>query len=171
MALKDTLKRIPILSGLDEKELVRLESSLIRRQYTKGQTIFQRGDEGGTLYIIHKGRVSVFVPAPQGEGLHLATLSPGEILGELSFIDRKTRSATAQALEKTELLCLLREDFLSLLRSRFDLVLQFLEVIARRLRDTDALLAEKQFQGITSWLIKKILDLSRVFGIKKRIGP
>ena len=166
MPLLEILKKIPLFSSLEDADLLRLESSLIRRQYTKGQLIFKRGDQGGTLYVIRKGSIKVFIPSPQGKGLNLALLSTGDILGELSFIDGKTRSATAEALEKTELLCLLREDFLTLLRNRFDLVLRMLEVIAQRLRDTDALLAERRFQGLTSWLVKKILDLSRLFGIK-----
>jgi CRP/FNR family cyclic AMP-dependent transcriptional regulator len=168
VTLHQILKRIPILSVLDDADLKRLERSLIRRQYTKGQTIFNMGDGGGTLYIIMRGRVKVFISSPQGGELVLTTLSPGQILGELSFIDGKTRSASAEALDKTEVLALLREDFLALLRVRFDLVLKVLEILAHRLRVTDKLLADTHFQGITSLVAKRVMDMSKVFGIKRK---
>jgi CRP/FNR family transcriptional regulator, cyclic AMP receptor protein len=169
MGLQEVLANIPILSVLNAEELHHLDASLIRREYAKDQTIFRRGERGGTLFIIRSGRVKVFIPKTPGKELVLANLGAGEILGELSFIDGKTRSATAEALESTELFCLLREDFLELLRNRFELVLKVMEVLSQRLRDTDALLSERKSRSISFWLIKKILDLSRLFSNSKKI--
>jgi len=150
--------------------LERLEASLVHRRYTKGQTVFHMGDEGKSLYIIKKGRIKVTIPSAEGDELILTILSEGQMFGELSFIDGKQRSATVQAMEETEVLCLNREDFLSLLRIRFDLVLKVLELFAQRLRDTDVFLAEAHFLDITSRLAKKLLDLERVFGSKEEGG-
>jgi CRP-like cAMP-binding protein len=166
MTATSVLKKIPFLSVLKDKDLERLETSLIRKQYAKDQLIFNKGDEGGTLYIIQKGRVRVFIPSDQGDDLTLVTLRQGDFLGELSFIDGKIRSATAQAMEKTDVLCLLRDDFLGLLRVRFDLVLKVLEVLARRLRDTDELISQVRSRGITARIRKKMPDLGGILGMK-----
>jgi CRP/FNR family transcriptional regulator len=132
------------------------------------------GDEGGSLHIIERGRVKVTVPSTSGEELILAMLGAGDVLGELSLFDGKPRSATVLALEKTETICLRREDLLALMRNRFDVVEKFLEILARRIRDTDMLLTDRSFLDITSRLAKKILDLGDTFGIREggqiRIG-
>ena len=170
MSYLHLLKKIPIFSRLDDSDLNPLESFLTKRRYPEGQIIFHMGDEGGNLYIINRGRVKITLPSQLGEEIILTILSPGEILGELSFIDGKPRSATVQAIEETEVLCLSRDDFLNFLRDRFDIALGVLEVLAQRLRETDSLLAESYFLDITSRLAKKILDLGRDFGIREELG-
>lgn len=164
------LRRIPLFSTLEETDLGRLERRLVQRRYTRGQVLFHMGDEGGNLYMIRKGRVKVTIPSSDGEEMILALLGPGEILGEISLIDGKPRSATVQAMKDTEAMCLYREDFLEVLQGRFDMVLHVLAILAGRLRQTDVLLAESHFMDITSRLAKKILDLGRTFGVEEENG-
>ncbi|MBE0607124.1 MAG: Crp/Fnr family transcriptional regulator [Deltaproteobacteria bacterium] len=166
--------KIPLFAGFGPTEFESLDKCLVRRRYPGGQTLFHMGDEGGSLHIIERGRVKVTIPSDSGEELILTLLGAGDLLGELSLFDGKPRSATVEALEDTETLCLHREDLLALLRDRFDVVEKILEVLARRIRDTDMLLAESHFLDITSRLAKKILDLGDAFGVREggkiRIG-
>jgi CRP/FNR family transcriptional regulator, cyclic AMP receptor protein len=168
MSLIHALGRIPIFTGLDAHDLEELEASLVLRRYSRGQVMFHKGDEGGNLYMLRSGRVKVAIPSPQGEEVILAILSAGEILGELSLIDGKPRSATVEALEDTEALCLRREDFMRFLSTRFDAVQRVLEVLSGRLRDTDSLLAETHFLDTTSRIAKKMLYLGKVFGVEEQ---
>jgi CRP/FNR family transcriptional regulator, cyclic AMP receptor protein len=170
MSTTRLLRKIPIFSTLEEKDLDRLESRLVRRGFPKGQILFHMGDEGGNLYIIERGRVKITIPSADGEEIILALLASGEILGEISLIDGKPRSATVQAMKDTDVLCLFREDFLEVLRERFDVVRRVLEILARRLRHTDVQLADSRFMDITSRLAKKIIDLSRTFGVEEEGG-
>ena len=162
--------KIPLFAGFGPSEFESLDRCLVRRRYPGGQTLFHMGDEGGSLHIIERGRVKVTIPSASGEELILAILGAGDLLGELSLFDGKPRSATVHALEDTETLCLHREDLLALMRERFDVVEKILEVLARRIRDTDMLLAESHFLDITSRLAKKILDLGDAFGVPEGGG-
>ncbi len=164
------LRDIPLFSILKEVDLRRLESRLVRRRYASGEVLFHMGDEGGNLYIIESGRVKVTIPSAEGDEVILAILEAGEILGEISLIDGKPRSATVQAMKDTAALCLFRENFLEVLRERFDVVLQVLEILADRLRLTDTLVAESRFMDITARLAKKLLDLTRAFGVEEELG-
>lgn len=167
MSLHDIVWKIPIFADLEKSDVDRLEASLIEREYGPGQIIFNKGDRGDSLYIIKKGRVKVSITSPKGEEAILVMLGAGEILGELSFIDGHRRSATVEAIEKTSVVCLLRDDFLGLMRHKFDLVLKVMEVLTQRLRDTDRLLAETHFLSLTSRLGQKIMGLSKNLGSKK----
>jgi CRP/FNR family cyclic AMP-dependent transcriptional regulator len=174
MSLVKMLHKYPLFDGFGPSEYEFLEKCFVRRRYPGGQVLFHMGDEGGSLHLIERGRVKVMIPSDSGEELILAILGAGDFLGELSLIDGKPRSATTLALENTETLCLHRKDLLALMRNRFDVVEKILEVLARRIRDTDMLLAERNFLDITSRLAKKILDLGNTFGVREggrvRIG-
>ncbi len=159
--------RIALFHGLEPADFRLLEKCLVRRRYRGGQVLFHMDDEGGSFHIIARGRVKVTIPSSAGDELILAILTTGDLLGELSLFDGKPRSATVQALEETETLCLHREDLLALMRRRFGIVEKILEVLARRIRDTDRQLAESRFLDITTRLAKKILDLGDAFGIRK----
>jgi CRP/FNR family cyclic AMP-dependent transcriptional regulator len=158
-------RKIPLFAGFSPSEFESLEKCLVRRQYPAGQALFHMGDEGGSLYLIERGRVKITIPSSSGEELILAIRGAGDLLGELSLFDGKSRSATVLALEETVTLCLHREDLLGLMRNRFDVVEKILEVLARKIRETDMLLADVHFLDITSRLAKKILDLGDTFGI------
>jgi CRP-like cAMP-binding protein len=164
------IQSIPLFRTLKETDLRRLERRLVRRRYGRGEVLFHMGDEGGNLYIIQSGRVKVTIPSVEGEEVILTILSAGEILGEISLIDGKPRSATVQAMKDTEVFCLYREDFLDVLQERFEVVLGILEILADRLRHTDVLLAESRFMDISARLAKKLLDLTRTFGIEEETG-
>jgi CRP/FNR family transcriptional regulator, cyclic AMP receptor protein len=174
MSLEKLLHKVQLFAGFGPFEFESLEKCLVRRRYPGGQTLFHMGDEGSSLHLIERGRVKVTIPSDSGEELILAILSAGDLLGELSLFDGKPRSATVQALEETETLCLHRKDLLALMRKRFDVVEKIVTVLAYRIRDTDMLLAERNFLDITSRLAKKILDLGDTFGIREgghvRIG-
>ncbi len=174
MSLARLRHKIPLLADLGPSEFEILERRFVRRRYPGGQALFHMGDEGGSLHVVERGRVKVTIPSSSGDELILAMLGPGEILGELSLFDGEPRSATVQALEETETLCLHRKDLLALMRDRFDVVEKVLAVLARRVRDTDMLLAEARFLDITSRLARKLLDLGDAFGVREgaqiRIG-
>jgi CRP/FNR family cyclic AMP-dependent transcriptional regulator len=174
MSLAKLRHKFPLFAGFGPSEFESLEKCLVRRLYPGDQVLFHMGDEGSSLHIIERGRVKVTIPSSSGEEMILAILGAGEILGELSLFDGKPRSATVTALEKTETLCLHRKDLLALMRNRFDVVEKILEVLATRIRDTDMLLAERNFLDITSRLAKKILDLGDTYGTREggqiRIG-
>jgi len=174
MSLSKLRNKIPLFRCFESSDFDQLGKGLVRRRYSSGQVLFHMGDEGGSVHIIERGRVMVTIPSSSGEELILAILSTGDLLGELSLFDGKPRSATVQALEETETLCLHREDVLALMRNRFSVVEKMLEVLASRIRETDTLLAESHFLDITTRLAKKILDLGDAFGIREggliRIG-
>jgi len=72
--------------------------------YRKGDLIIKQGDYGISIYKILKGKVEIFKESGDREVI-LATLEPGEMIGEMTFISGPNvpRSASARALEDSEL--------------------------------------------------------------------
>src|SRR4030042_397888 len=73
-------------------------------KYKKGEQIIKQGDYGISIYIILNGYVEVFRET-EGADVVLSTLGPGDIFGEMIFLNRgvEVRSASARALQDSEL--------------------------------------------------------------------
>ncbi len=134
------LKKIPLFSELTENEIYQVMKLSFEKKYPKESTLFVEGMAGEVLYIIKSGKVDIVKKTPQGEVL-LSSLGPGEFLGEMSLIDDSKRSATARVAEDSELVVITRKCFNDMLSGdphiTAKLLLHFLRVSARRLRETD----------------------------------
>lgn len=106
-----------------------------KENYKPGDVIFKEGSHGVAVYIIYSGKVEISRNI-QGKKLVIETFGPGDMFGEMSFIDHEPRSATATALEDT-VLELLDKDFLD--RAFNQISSDFREVIrtlVKKLRNT-----------------------------------
>ncbi|MFO7783448.1 MAG: cyclic nucleotide-binding domain-containing protein [Thermodesulfobacteriota bacterium] len=86
---------------MDTKDKAHLKISL---KYGKGDLIMKEGDYGVSIYKVNKGHVRV--SQQQGEmDVALASLGPGEIFGEMAFLNKavETRSASVRAMDDVEL--------------------------------------------------------------------
>jgi len=103
--------------------------------YAGGDVIFREGDEGDNMYSIRSGRVSI----RKGDR-EIADVEEGGFFGEMSFLLRQPRTATAVAAEDTELINITSENIGLLMNEFPDFALDMLKVMASRLRDTNRLI-------------------------------
>jgi len=131
---------VPIFTLLDDEEREALAEMMNAREFRQGETVFHYGDPGGEIFIIRSGRVELFVENTEGEKIVLSENEPGDVIGELSFLDGGPRTATAVASEDTQLLMLDRIRLLDFIDKHPHAAMDVLTVIGRRLRATDELL-------------------------------
>lgn len=95
---RDVVASVPFfVDVLDFHQLDRLGDRLAEpRDFARGTVLMRQGDIGHSMFIIADGKVSVSVHSPSGEQ-HVATLSTGEIVGEMSLLTGARRSATVTA--------------------------------------------------------------------------
>ena len=150
-----------LFQGLGVDALAALAASTRRRSYARGAVIFLEGDPGDGLYQVLAGRVKISVESPDGDQMLLATLAPPATFGELALIDGQPRSATAEALEASELLWIGRAAFEAAYR-RHPQVLENLLVIlgklVRRVTGQAADLALMDLEGRVARLLVRLLD-------------
>jgi CRP-like cAMP-binding protein len=111
-----------------------------------GEELFIEGDSGDSLWIIQSGRVDVYKNIRGDIDRTLASLGPGDVIGEMSFIDQSRRSAGARTAEPSEFLVLTRTAFQSVQRERPEIAAGFYRnlasILAVRLRTTTELYRE-----------------------------
>ncbi len=134
------LKQVPLFALMDDDERTTLAERMEGRCLDKGETIFAHGDAGDSVVIIREGRVQVYVESTEGNKIILGELEPGEIVGEVSLFDPGPRSATAVAVEHSDILVLDHEDLWQVMQRKPHIALDMLTVLGKRLRATDELL-------------------------------
>lgn len=130
-------RELPYLHALDAAAQARLRELSVPRQYEPDATLFRQGDRSDHVIIVTRGRVKIATLRPGVGEIVLAERGAGDLLGELSAIDGRPRSADAVALEEVTALSLLNEDFKSFLRDQAGAAFSLLETLAYRLREAD----------------------------------
>jgi CRP-like cAMP-binding protein len=128
---------LPFLHSLDATAQQRLRELAVPRQYEPDSAIFREGDRSDHVVIVTRGRVKIASLRPGLGEVVLAERGPGDLLGELSAIDGRPRSADAVALEEVGALALLNDDFRTFLQDQAGAAFSLLETLAGRLRAAD----------------------------------
>jgi CRP-like cAMP-binding protein len=98
-------------------------------EFPAGAVIIEEGQEGDRMFVVMEGEVLITL-----KGRHLATASPGEIVGEMALINSELRSATVTARTDCLLASIDQASFDSLLRHVPDFTLHVMNVLADRLK-------------------------------------
>lgn len=100
-----------------------------RLSFADGGVVFIKGDPGEHAYVVATGRVEI-----RESGRVLEVMETGELFGEMALIDSEPRSASAVAVERTELVIIDRQVFDRLLREEQDFAVSVMRLMSRRLR-------------------------------------
>jgi glutaminase len=90
------LAEFELLDGFTGAEVGIMTGYLSVQTAGAGEVIIEVGAGADELFLLEKGRVSVFIGV-EGSRRRLATFSPGMVFGEMALIDRSPRSATIVA--------------------------------------------------------------------------
>jgi SulP family sulfate permease len=128
----------PLLDGLD--------GYVERRTFAPGEALIRQGDASEDVFIIRSGWIAIVIDGAAGEKIRLRRAGPGTVVGELAFILRRPRTAsaiadgavTADRLTADAIARMADEDPLLLIR----LQRAFLRILARRVSDSTELLLQ-----------------------------
>jgi CRP/FNR family transcriptional regulator, cyclic AMP receptor protein len=110
-------------------------------KFADGKVIFAEGANGDWMYIVESGQVEIS-QIVNGRRVVIEILKPGDMFGEMAYIDRTPRSATATAKGMTEVGIVDRQFFdaeFNKLSADFQ---KMLKTVTYRLRKTTAKLLE-----------------------------
>jgi CRP/FNR family transcriptional regulator, cyclic AMP receptor protein len=125
----ELLRRVPLFSDLEKRELEELCQSLKERVFRAGETVAQEGQGGVGFFVIEDGEARVSV-----RGADRGRLGPGDYFGEIALIAETDRTATIVA--ETELHCLGMTfwDFRPFVEGNGKVAWKMLQVLAKKLR-------------------------------------
>ena len=131
----EVLKAMQMFRFLSYKELVRVGTIAEMIELQTDQVVFTQGQPGDAMYVVVSGSVRL----AKGDKV-VAELGKGHHFGEMSLVDRSTRSLTATAAERTRLVVITRADFYDIIKrepaSAVKMLWSFVQVLGQRLRKT-----------------------------------
>jgi uncharacterized membrane protein len=134
------LAGIDFFEMLNDDDRAALASVIDYEKLEAGQTLFQAGEPGDSLFVVRSGEIELYIKDTTGQKIVLNVVRSGEMFGELSLLDSGPRSATAIALSDAGLLVLDRDDLLLLFQKKPDAALHMLAAMSGMTRKADQLL-------------------------------
>lgn len=124
------LRQLPPLADFRDEDLALLAGVLRERQFVAGDLVVNEGEIGSDLFLLLAGEVAVLRTGARSEQKQVAVIGAGEIFGEMSFLDRKPRTASVRAVKTSRVLVLTRDRFESLYQENLGVYARFLRLIA-----------------------------------------
>jgi len=137
------LSEIAIFGGFLDRQLSEIFKYLEEALFKAGEYVFQKGDEPSHIYIVKKGRIDLLI-TKQKVILKKKILGVGDCFGEASLMAMHKHTATAVALEDSEVMVLSRRALMHLQKQDSKLfallMMNIARELARRLELTDEIL-------------------------------
>jgi CRP-like cAMP-binding protein len=134
--LANLLRHSQVLSAVAPAKRAELIGRFATRTFKPGQLLVKQGDEGGSLFLIASGGVEVRSTDADGDRVLLAQPGPGDVVGEISLVLRRSAVADVIAIHATVALELTRAAFQATIREYPGLLQQLYEVASQRDEET-----------------------------------
>ena len=155
MDAAELLANTNLFDDLSPEDVTDLAEKLKPQSFAEGQSIFQKGDAGDSMFLVTDGVVVIYLPAENGSKVILREVHKGHYFGELSLFDEKPRSASAEAATGAELLELERETLHRHIEKKPRIAIALLGELSERIRGTNELLTARAATDVNKLIDEK----------------
>lgn len=156
------LANIKMFELLEDEDCLELAKVIDEAHVAAGEPLFQAGDPGDSLFIVQSGEIELFIKDTAGQKIVLATPSSGDMFGELAMLDYGPRTATAVALQDSDILVLDRDDLVLLFQKKPEAALHMLAALSSLTRKADELLRTRVSRNLNEEMILHSSILERI---------
>lgn len=135
------VRQVPLFEELRDDFLIRLASVMEELDFPANHTIFHKGEEGESMYIVVSGRVKIHIG-----NRTIAEQGSGKCFGEMAVVDAEPRSASVTTLEPCECLLLTQQQLYEAIDEMPSIAVNLLRLLSRRVREANDLSNAKQTQ-------------------------
>ena len=124
-------KALYILGELDDGDIGWLARNGRTRTLAAGEQLITAGREVRDLYFVTEGELAVTTPT----GSRLSTMAIGDVVGEMSFVEKRLPSASVTAVDPSQILAVPREALLAVFEQDPGFAARFYRALAIFLSD------------------------------------
>ena len=154
----ELIRRVPLFSMLTASQAETVAAAVIKRRYKRGEAIVEQGKQSNALAIILTGRARVVTTDARGREVILATLHPGDYLGEMSLIDNEPHSATVRTEVQTDVLVVGRPEFARCLPENSSMAYAVMKGLVQRLRQADRKIESLALMDVYGRVARSLLE-------------
>lgn len=127
------LKNLPLFGDIDDKTLELITESVIIKRIKKSQMLFAERQSIDNIYIVLKGKVTMYRLSEKGQKRVIFILNKGEIINEVIF-DNLTASINCEGFEDSEIMSISQADLLNIMKQDFKLTQVILCSMSKKIR-------------------------------------
>jgi CRP-like cAMP-binding protein len=128
----DRLTKVPLFEGLSQRELEQIARWTDEVDLPEGERLLDQGRFAYEFFVIQEGECEV-----RQNRRPIATLGPGDIVGEIALIERARRTATVETLSAVRAIVMSARDFGMMMDTVPTVAERIREVEERRIGEND----------------------------------
>jgi len=156
----ELIRRVPLFSILTTAQAAAVADAVVKRRFKRGEPIVEQGKKSGALTILLTGRARVISSDARGREVILATLHPGDYVGEMSLIDEEPHSASVFAEIQTDALILSRLEFARCMPDSDSMAYAVLKGLVQRLRHADRKIESLALMDVYGRVARALLEFA-----------
>ena len=156
----DLLRRVPLFSALTPAQSASIADAIVKRRFKRAEMVVEQGKKTDALFIILTGRARVTSADSRGREVILATLQPGDYIGEMSLIDDEPHSATVRTEIQTDVLMLNRAAFSRCLPENSSMSYNIMRGLVQRLRHADRKIESLALMDVYGRVARSLIEFA-----------
>ena len=156
----ELLRRVPLFAALTPSQSASIADAIVKKRFKRAEVVVEQGKKSDALYIILTGRARVMSADSRGREVILATLQPGDYIGEMSLIDNEPHSATVRAEVQTDMLTLGRAEFARCLPENSSMSYAIMKGLVQRLRQADRKIESLALMDVYGRVARALLEFA-----------
>ncbi len=156
----ELLRRVPLFSALTPTQSAHIADAIVKRRFKRAENVVEQGKKSDALYIILTGRARVVSSDSRGREVILATLHPGDYVGEMSLIDDEPHSATVRTEVQTDALVLDRDAFSRCLPENSSMAHNIMRGLVQRLRNADRKIESLALMDVYGRVARSLIEFA-----------
>ena len=157
----DLIRRVPLFSTLTQAQAESVSDAVVKKRFKRGECIVEQGKKSNMLAIVLTGRARVVTSDARGREVILATMNPGDYVGEMSLIDNQPHSATVRAEVQTDVLILGRVEFARCLPENTSMAYAVMKGLVQRLRHADRKIESLALMDVYGRVARALLEFAQ----------
>ena len=154
----DLIRRVPLFAMLTPSQAEALAGAVTKRRFKRGEFLVEQGKRCESLFILLAGRARVVLTDSRDREVILATMHPGDYVGEMSLIDHEPHSASVEAEVQTDVLVLGGAEFSRCLSENATTVAAVMKGLVQRLRSADRKIESLALMNVYGRVANVLMD-------------
>ena len=160
MVDRSLLTEVELFVSLEADEIDLIAAAAQSRSLQRGDILFGEGEEAAELFVVADGRIAISNKSIDGRESMMALMERGDLFGEMPLFDGLQRSAEARALEPSSVIAIPYAPLQAIYGDKPEQLWKVVALLAGRLRNVDAALADSVFLDVTGRTAKRLLELA-----------
>lgn len=154
------LLKVPIFNHLSEEDQTNIMNLTNAKKLTKGETLYNMGDNKENLYVLHRGSVKVSKYNEDGMEQVLRVLKPGDFIGEEALFNNRLSDESIIALEDSHICVLKGNDFREYIYKKPEIAMEVINELSNRLKEAETKLEQVNLETVEQRVVKALIKYS-----------